>query len=160
MRVLLALILALGSVALLVGGFVLGLIGFAELNADNQTYKVEFKNSGAECGQGTLRLDLDDGSPLYCGVGRPISPPDVSLPGFTQAQNQEVLSLARDLGNGGLSAADQREIQTLVDGFAATVPDAARPDHPSIWDPNYAWLGVPMFLAGAVGLILMNRAGS
>jgi len=159
-RVVLALIAGLGCVALLTGGFVLGLVGFAELNSDNQTYKVEFKHSGDECGGGTLRLDLEDGSPLYCGVGRPISPPEVSLPGFTPEQNQKVLRLAGELGSSGLTATEQREIQNQVDGFAATVPDTVRPDHPSIGDPNIAWLGVGMFLAGAVGLILMNRAGT
>jgi hypothetical protein len=159
-RVLLALIAGLGCVALLAMGFVLGLVGFAELYADNQTYKVGFKHAGDECGKRSLWLDLDDGSPLHCGAGTPINPPDVSLPGFTQKQNQLVASLAGELGSGGLTPAEQLEIQSQVDGFAASVPEAARPDHRSIWDPNRVWLGAAMFLVGAIGLILMGRPRS
>jgi hypothetical protein len=153
MRLLLTVVALLGSVALLIFGGVSALVGYAEQHSADQTYVIGFKQTGSGCSSGELFLSVENGKPLYCepvGV-RPMSG-SAGLPGFTDSQNEEVLTLAARLGRDRLSGVDEQQLQALVDKFAATVPAAARPDHHSdIWGARRLWLGVGAFAVGLIG---------
>ncbi|MQA11679.1 MAG: hypothetical protein GEU98_24645 [Pseudonocardiaceae bacterium] len=120
-----------------------------------QAYLVGFL-PGAGCDDAhELYLRIEDGAVVDCvpagvtfGSGR------VRLPGFTDAQNEQVRTLAERLGSSGLSAAEQREIQNRVDNLTAAVPSAERPygDH-AVSGADRTWLGVGMLVAALLGIV-------
>lgn len=157
MRLFLACVAAIVSVSLVAFGAVSALVGLLNQGEADEVYVVQFKRPGDECGGARqMHLDVTDGKPLACrpgyaGVvgGRASS----DLPGFADAQNEQVRALAEELGSGGLSAAEQRQIQDRVDQISATVPTAERPDRkPGLWGARLAWLGGGMVVAGILGL--------
>lgn len=154
----------LGGLALFVGGFVFAIVGFADQRVADHVYVVAYKHSGDDCGPERLAFDVEDGAPLSC-TAVPMLDVDVDLPGFSETQNNDVESLAARLGSGGLSTADQQQIQSLVDRYAAGVPAEERP-YPSrafielygLWGARLGWLGVGMIGAAVVIYVVMRRA--
>jgi hypothetical protein len=158
MRCLVGLLVALGCTALFVGGAATAFVGFADQNVANHIYKVGFKHAGDECGAESLVLSIEDGAPLVCGpIGMPLQRQKVDFPGFTDAQNDEVFTLASELGSGGLSAAEQRQIQDWVDRLAAAVAPADRPQRSGLWGARLGWLGIGMVAISIVGLIALRQ---
>ncbi|MEV0729747.1 hypothetical protein [Polymorphospora sp. NPDC050346] len=160
MRLLLACLVAIVSVGLVAFGGVSALAGFLDQRAADRVYVVQFKRPGDECGGARqLHLDVTDGKPLSCrpgyaGVVGGYARND--LPGFADAQNEQVLALAEGLGGDGLSSAEQRQIQDRVDQILATVPAAERPDRkPGLWGARQAWLGGGLAMAGVIGLVAL-----
>jgi hypothetical protein len=160
MRVLLLMLAAVVAVGMVAVGGVGALVGYLDQREADQTYTVEFTSVGADCGGAwQVHLDLADGKPLACRPGYTGvvgSSPRDDFPGFSDEQNERVLALAASLGSDGISAADQGEIQALVDQTAAGVPDGQRPDRrPGLWGARQAWLGGGLAVSGALGLIAM-----
>jgi hypothetical protein len=163
MRVLLAVIAVLGGLGLFVGGLMFALVGFADQRVADHVYVVAYKHSGDDCGPGRVTFDLEDGAPLGCSPV-PLTEVNVNLPGFSKAQNGDLESLAAELGAGGLSAAEQQQIQGLVDRYAAGVPAEERP-YPAeayislygIWGARLGWLGVGMLGAAVAIAIVLHR---
>jgi hypothetical protein len=142
------------------GAFVLGAVavvaGIAEQHAANNTYVVTIATSGDDCGANKVAFDVG-GNLLSCA--NPVVPPSDTVarfPGFTDEQDQQITDLAHQIGaNGSLSDAGLAEIQTQVDKFAATVPEAKKPHYDEgvsvepLWG---AWLAVVGGLAAVLGL--------
>jgi hypothetical protein len=159
-RLLLACLVAIVSVGLISFGGVSALAGYLDQREANRVYVVQFKRPGDECGGARqMHLDVTDGKPLSCrpGYAGVIGGyPRNDLPGFTDAQNEDVLTLAEGLGGDGLSATEQRQIQDRVDQIVGTVPAAERPDRkPGLWGARQAWVGGGLALAGVVGLAVL-----
>lgn len=159
MRLFLACVAAFVSVSLVAFGGVSVLVGLLNQREADGVYVVQFNRPGDECGGARqLHLNVTDGKPLACrpgyaGVGG-FARSD--LPGFADAQNEEVRALAEKLGSDGLSAAEQRQLQDRVDQISATVPTAERPDRkPGLWGARLAWLGGGMAVAGILGLVAL-----
>jgi hypothetical protein len=160
LRLLLACVAAIVSVGLVAFGGVSALAGFLDQREADRVYVVQFKRPGDECGAARrMHLDVTDGKPLSCRPGFTGAVGGYArndLPGFAEAQNQEVLVLAERLGGDGLSTAEQRQIQDRVDQIAAGLPAAERPDRkPGLWGARQAWLGGGLAMAGAVGLVVL-----
>lgn len=160
LRLLLACLVAIVSVGLVAFGGVSALAGYLDQREADRVYVVQFKRPGDECGAARqMHLDVASGEPLSCrpgyaGVIGGYAMDD--LPGFTDAQNDEILALAKSLGGDGLSTAEQGQIQDRVDQIAATVPAAERPDRkPGLWGARQAKLGGALALAGVVGLAVL-----
>lgn len=72
--------------------------------------------------------------------------------------------LAKDLGADGVSAAEQQRIQQLVDKFAATVPEAARPHYDEgvslgpLWGAGLAWTGVGVVVVCVLACFAILRS--
>lgn len=151
-KLVIAIVAALGFAALFAYGATSVLVGIAEQRHLDGAYVVGFV-PGSGCGDPhELYLSVEDGEVLDCvqagmgGSGR------VSLPGFTRAQNEQVQALAEERGQDGLSAADQREIQERVDRILATVPPSELPYHDQwTWGSNRAWLGAGMVAVAVLG---------
>jgi hypothetical protein len=151
-RMVLTMLAVFACVALFAVGVPSVLVGIAEQRHADRAYVVGFV-PGSRCGDDhELYLSVRDGEPLDCvsaglsGSGR------VRLPGFTDAQDEQVETLAEQLGTDGLSAAEQREIQDRVDKLTATVPPSARPYRDqAVWGAGRAWLGAGMAIAGILG---------
>ncbi|MEV6648409.1 hypothetical protein [Amycolatopsis sp. NPDC051371] len=109
--------------ALAAFGGILTLAGIGEQHAVDTTYVADFGRSGEECGSGPMHFDESDGEVLTCLPGGS----SAGFPGFSDEQNGEIETLAKQLGADTLSEADQARVQQRVDDFAATVPDSARP---------------------------------
>lgn len=165
MRVLVAVAVMLGGLGLFVGGFTFGLVGFADQRVADHVYVVAYKHPGDDCGPERLELDVEDGVPLACSPVPVTSQVKVDLPGFTETQNADVENLAKELGAGGLSTSDQRQIQALVDRYAAGVPAGQRP-YPAdafiswhgIWGARLGWIGVGMVAAAVLIYVAIRRA--
>jgi hypothetical protein len=159
MRVLLVMLFALGCAGLFAGGVLFAVDGFAEQRSADRAYVVGFQTAGTECGTYGLHLNSGDGTPLTCvpvGV-RPAPGQRAGLRGFSDAQYDEVMTLAARLGSGGLSATEQRQIQDRVDQFAAGVPPADRPFPDSgLWGARRGWLGVGMLVASVLGFVALR----
>lgn len=161
MRILLMMLGAIGSVALFAVGVPMVLIGFAEQGHLDEAYVVGFV-PGAGCDDGhELYLDVEDGAVLDCvpsgvtsGSGR------VSLPGFTDAQEEELAALAARFGVDGLAPGERQELQSLVDEFAATVPAEKRPyGDEAVSGTGRVWLGGGMIVAALAGTAATFRFG-
>ncbi|WP_155058503.1 hypothetical protein [Streptomyces blattellae] len=169
MRVFLASLAAVGGVGLAAAGLVFVPIGVLEQRSAGDMYEVAFQQVGDECSGGhELYLDIENGTPLDCVPSYVIGgSPRVDLPGFTEAQNDEVARLGRQLGSEGLTDAEQHRIQNRIDEIAAAIPDADRPLPDSatvwpadagVWGARRAWLGGGMIAVGILGIIYAMRA--
>jgi hypothetical protein len=157
----------LGFVALLsmgVAGATAIVVGIAEQHAAENTYVVGLSRPGADCGSGAVGFDVSDGAVLSCELaGFPAGSDVADFPGFSDAQNQEVTDLAKQLGGDGLSTADQQQIQGLVDQFAATVPAAQRPHYDEgvsvepLWGAGLAWVGAAALAVSVLVHVLVLR---
>lgn len=105
------------------------IVGIAEQNAINQTYVVGFAGPGDDCPRGEAFFDESNGESLDCVQRGFTAGGESELPGFTDKQNQTMVALASSLGVDGLSAAEQQEIQDLVDTYAASVPESKQPHY-------------------------------
>ncbi len=140
------------AVALVLGGAWLMIAGGFQRVGYYMEYTIGFSEAGDSCGIHLVQLDRQSGRPLYCAsrstsVGASSMPSSDSLasfPGFTDAQNSQVLNLATSkAGSVGLTRAEEREIQDLVDSFAAPLADK----HGFWWGTRNLLVG-----AGAAGL--------
>jgi hypothetical protein len=151
----------------LIASFVVGIagiaavfVGTADQYAANSTYVADFASHGDGCGPYEVHFDEDGGGVLAC-VGSAES--SVDFPGFTDAQNDEIESLALTLGEDGLSDADQERIQQRIDDFAATVPDSDRPRFDAsvsigpLRGAGLAWTGGAALLFGVLGIVALLR---
>lgn len=163
MRFLLVFLGALGAVTLFAFGVPSVLVGIAEQRHIDEAYVVGFVPDASCDDAYELYLRVEDGAILDCvqaGVGIVRSSGRVSLPGFTDAQNQLLQQLAAELGSDGLSAVEQRNIQQRVDEFAATVPPEHRPyGELAVSGADRAWLGGGMIVAAIVAVIVSFRFG-
>jgi hypothetical protein len=162
MRVLLMILAVLGGVALFVGGTLFVLVGIAEQSDADGTYVVGFV-PGADCDDAhELYLRVEDGSVLRClPAGSSARLGRVTLPGFTDEQDEQLAALLTRLAPDGLPAAEQRELQLGVDALAAAVPPEARPyGDRAVWGAGRAWLGAGMVVAGIIGVGLGVRLAS
>lgn len=152
-RYLLALLAGIGCLVLLVAGGAFAAMGVGEQRAIDRSYTVRFAVPETGCGVGVLlTLNVEDGKILRCTMGYD------GLPGFTDEQDEAVLALARELGAGGLSAADQQAIQARVDSFAARVPRAERPyGDQLVAGRQKSGLGAIMVVAAIFGFVLIVR---
>jgi hypothetical protein len=161
MRVLLWVLGYVGSLALVLGGFVLGFVGFADLNVERSAYRVDVGPAGGDCGNGMVHLDEATGEELYCGpagVIRTQKPKTNAMYGFSAEQKDDVYTLARDLGRDGLSESDEAELQALVDKYKAATPPADRlRTAKRRWGVPDAWIGAGMVVAGGVGILIARR---
>ncbi|WP_328617498.1 hypothetical protein OHS18_15285 [Amycolatopsis sp. NBC_00355] len=154
------------SVVLLVALTAIGaaavLAGVAEQHAADNAYVADFARPGAECGSGEVHFDESDGVVLAC---LPRGGSSVRFPGFSDAQNDDVEALAKNLGADSLSTVDRARIQQRVDEIAATVPEPARPHYDEgmslgpVWGAGLAWAGGAVALLGGLGLYLRRRRG-
>ncbi|MFE6612874.1 hypothetical protein [Amycolatopsis sp. NPDC057786] len=153
MRLVLAMLLVPVSVALVPLGVVFVLIGAAEQRHAENAYVVGFV-PGAGCDDDhELYLSVKDGEHMDCVPAGGFASGRVHLPGFTDAQNDQVDTLAEELGGDGLSAPDQREIQSLVDRLAPTVPPDRRLYHDqALWGTGRIRLGAGMIVIGVLGV--------
>ncbi|TDD28917.1 hypothetical protein E1218_05755 [Kribbella turkmenica] len=151
----------LAACGLVFAGLMIGFVGFADLNVERNVYRLDVARSGDDCGGGFVHLDAGTGAELYCGsVGvRPIQKPKTNaMFGFTAEQKAEVYRLARELGEDGLSAADEDRIQALVEKYKATVPPADRYRTANRrWGVPDAWIGVGMIGAGGLGILVLRQ---
>ncbi|MFJ3102180.1 hypothetical protein [Streptomyces sp. NPDC086835] len=168
MRLFVAVLVALVGVGLAAVGLSFVLVGLLEQRSAADMYEVAFQQVGDECRGGhELHLDIENGAPLDCVPSYVIGgSPRVDLPGFTEAQNDEVAALGGQLGSGGLTDAEQRLVQDRVDKIAATVPAADRPRPDSatvwladagVWGARRAWLGGGMVVVGIVSTVAAMR---
>jgi len=151
--------------AILVGVFVVAsslayvIVGIAEQNAMSQTYVVGFGAPGEDCPRGEAFFDKTTGESLDCVQTGGFGAGQASLPGFSDEQNQSMTALAGELGADGLSAADQQEIQALVDTYAATVPASKQPRY----DEGVYAFGLYgtrlVVVSGVVGLLALAAIG-
>lgn len=155
------LVAVLGCAALFAIGGVSVLIGLAEQDHADEAYVVGYV-PGAGCDDAhELYLRTEDGAILDCvSAGISFGSGRISLPGFTDEQNARVGTLNDQLGQDGLSVADQREIQFTVDKLAAAVPPAARPyGDQSVWGAARAWLGGALIATAILGAAAVFRFG-
>jgi hypothetical protein len=147
---------ALAAVALVLGGLAITAIGGFHLYEDHLVYKVGFKKSGDGCGSNEVTLSESSGDPLFCSLSPVIvGPRTAEFPGFTDAQNADVFSLAHKLAeDNSLSDDERQQIQDLVTKYAGTVPPQQRPQHSYWWGPRLLIGGV-----GAIGLGVLLGAG-
>ncbi len=118
---------------------------------------------GASCDDAhELYLRVEDGSVLRrmpagasAWLGR------VTLPGFTDEQDEQLAELLTRLAPDGLPAAEQREIQQRVDELAAAVPPEARPyGDRRVWGAGQAWPGAGMVVVAIIGVGAFVRLAS
>ena len=133
---------------LFLGGAAIMFWGFAGPGPGPQTYRVDFMHEGDGCvGDGDpIMVNVDDGEPLDCLPRSPLAnygTPAVDLPGFTDAENKEVLDLSENLGADGISDAERPQLQTKVDQITASLPPDLRPHHhPFLWGGQLVALGL------------------
>jgi hypothetical protein len=156
MRLLLACLAMFVCISAVAFGGVGALVGYLDQREADGFYVVQFKRPGDKCGSSRqMHLDVADGKPLGCRPGYAgfAGGSRGSLSGFSPAQNEEVRTLAEELGADGLSDAEQRQIQARVDQILTTVPAAERPDRkPGLWGARLAWLCGGMAVAGILGI--------
>lgn len=149
----------LAGVFVVAGSLAYLIVGLAEQNAMSQTYVVGFGAPGEDCPRGEAFFDETTGKSLDCVQTGGFGSGQASLPGFSDEQNQSMTTLAGELGADGLSAADQQEIQALVDTYAATVPASEQPHYD---EGVYAFglYGTRLaVVSGAVGLLALAAIG-
>jgi hypothetical protein len=150
------------SCALVFAGCMIAFFGFLDLATERDVYRVDVGPRGEDCGKGMVHLDVRTGEELYCGNPGIVwmqKPKSNAMFGFTDEQKDDVYRLARELGEDGLSAADEDRLQALLDKYKATVLPAHRyrtadrrfgvPD---------AWIGVGMIVVGGLGLLALRRS--
>jgi hypothetical protein len=126
------LLILLGVLALMAafgGGITMAFLGFVSEYADNYTYKVGFKHPGDACGNNKVAFDVVGGAPLTCGFGL-----HRKLPGFTEAEDDELVKMAKQLGTDGIDAASAAVVHGLEDGCRRTDPGGRAdvlPVHPT-----------------------------
>jgi len=155
-KVLLVLGCGLGLTGLFGGGLGVAFWGFADQYAAHYTYKVGFKHPGDDCGNNELAVDLSTGEPLGCAPHgfQSLSSVRVELPGFSDQQNEDVLTLSRQLGAGGFTSAEREQLQRKVDQLVASLPADRLPKHEWLW----GWrLGVLGLLALSIPVVVVGR---
>lgn len=152
------LLVCLACVVAFAGGFPLMIAGFGQQRETGNTYVVDYRHNGDDCGSSKLTIDLDTGRALAC-VPLGVRPYDdgAELPGFSDAQNEQVIALSEKLSPDGLVAGERDQIQALVDKFAATVPAAERPDRNAGRWGALGWLGVALELLVVLIYIFVIR---
>jgi hypothetical protein len=154
------LLACLAMIAAFAGGWPLLIAGFGQQREADNIYTVDFRHDHDDCGASKLTIDLDTGRALQC-VPLGVRPDDggADLPGFTDAQNEQVIELAVKLSPDGLTAPERQQIQDLVDKFAATVPAAERGDRHSglFWGARLAWMGVALELVALLLYLFVIR---
>jgi hypothetical protein len=161
MRLSLAMAGAVGSIMVIAFGLASALVGFLDQSSADKAYEVEFRHPGDECSPAhELHLSVSDGKPLPCvragflPVGR-----RAQVEGFTEAQTDEVIKLATELGASGLSAGEQRRIQHQVDRILISVPPAKRAHYEAtisvggLWGRDLGWTAIGAVVAAALGCI-------
>lgn len=145
-------------VFLLAVGYVLA--GVGQQMDINRTYVVGFASPDEECPWAGAFFDEATGESLACVVKGAVPLSEATLPGFTEEQNQNMVDLAETLGDDGpgLSAADQREIQDLVDTYAATVPESKRPTYDEGFF-SFGLHGTTLAVTGGVVALLALAGG-
>ncbi|WP_326837457.1 hypothetical protein VSH64_21630 [Amycolatopsis rhabdoformis] len=146
------------AVALLFGAGLL-LTGNAQRSDVANAYRIEFGHEGAECDEYlTVHLSADTGEALACTPSGISFGATQGFPGFTPAQDGEVGALVRRLAPGGLTEAEQQQIQTTVDRLAAGVPEANRPYHYSgLWGTGEMGVGGALVVAAPVLFFTLRR---
>jgi hypothetical protein len=154
------LLACLAMVAAFAGGWPLLIAGFGQQREADNLYTVDFRHDHDDCGASKLTIDLDTGRALQC-VPLGVRPYDggSDLPGFTDAQNEQVIALSEKLSRDGLLPPERKQIQALVDKFAATVPAAERGDRHSglLWGARMAWTGVALELIALLLYLFVVR---
>jgi hypothetical protein len=150
----------IASFVLGIAGFIAVFVGLADQNAADSAYVADFGSPGDDCGSAEVHFDEDGGGVLTCAGS---SESSVDFPGFTDAQNEEIESLALTLGEGGLSDTEQERIQQRIDDIAARVPDSDRPRYEPfmslgpVWGAGLAWAGGGALLLGVLGIGALVR---
>lgn len=154
MRFVLAFLGALAGVALAAYGATSVLVGFGEQRYVDRAYVVGFV-PGSGCGDAhDLYLRIEDGEVLDCVPEGGLGSGRVHLTGFTDGQEDQVQDLVEQLGDDGLSAEDQDEVQRLVDSIAAEVPPAERPyGDQAVSGTTRIWAGAAMAVGGMLGAV-------
>lgn len=146
--------------ALFGGGGLFVVVGVAEVMSDAERHDVQFARPGDKCDGGRLKVDVQDGAPLVCTIGTPLEQPEFGrLPGFSDAQQQQVEFVIRSLGRDGLSDDEQQQIQGLVDRIAVTTPPVRDSAVPGPYGAQRIVLGVLMLVVLAVGSRVLHRTG-
>ena len=109
MRLTVAMIGMVVGVLVIAFGLATVLAGFLDQGAADKAYVVEFKHPGEKCSPAhELHLSVSDGEPLPCvRAGFLPAGRNAQLEGFTEAQTDQVIKLAREAGRDGLSTAEQ-----------------------------------------------------
>jgi len=161
MRCLFSGIAYLLSNGLVFAGCMIAFFGFADLNVERNAYRLDVGRSGGDCGGGFVHLDVETGAQLHCGPGGVMliqKPKSNAMFGFTDEQKDDVYSSARELGQDGLSEADEDQIQARVDKYKATVRPADRYRTANRrWGVPDAWSGVAMLVVGGLGILIVRR---
>lgn len=160
MRLALLILMPLVTVGLLLAGAAFIIIGVMEQNEAEHTYVVGFV-PGASCDDDNgLYLGTEDGVVWECAPSyySGITGADVDLPGFTELQNQHIAGLASQLGQDGLTTAEQTEIQHNVNRIATGLPPEALPYGTDLlWGANRAWIGGLMVACALACFVLFLR---
>jgi hypothetical protein len=145
--------------AVLLPGFACLITGIGQSGDVRNAYQVEFGRPGDTCDASVdVHLDVATGEPVTCtGLDIPVGA-GVGFAGFTAERNREIASLAARLGEGGLTDAEQRQVQARVDEIAATVPEEDRPyRYSGLWGTGLALLGGAIIAAGVLLFILWRH---
>jgi hypothetical protein len=138
----------------------LGLYGFFEI-LDGQfeqrniehMYEVVFVDDRSDdCAEGRrdLYVSTTDGAIMQCAPSWMSAVyARADLHGLDDDQNSQVGDLVEELGRGGLTEGEQAQIQHLVDGFVATVPEDERLYRDQwVYGTARIWYGAAMIVAG------------
>jgi hypothetical protein len=160
-RALVVIVGAIGAILAVIVGLLFIPIGIFEQRDADAAYVVVFGRSGEDCPPNGLVLSASNGKPLSCvQEGMMAGPGGVNLTGFTQGQTTQVTGLARELGSDGLSDDELRQVQELVDRYAAQVPAGDRPYADAwLWGVGRTWTGVAMIVVGLLAGVLVVRRG-
>lgn len=140
------------------------IIGISEQVKYDHTYEVKFNVSGQECDPGTVTFSMTDGSVLDCGLKGtvPMGPVDADFPGFSKAQDQAVMALAKQLGEDRIQEDDAGRIQERVDQIAGTLPAGSRPSYHEgmrigpLWGRSLAYAGGGLIAAILLALVVLR----
>jgi hypothetical protein len=130
--------------------------GCAQSSDVRDRFTVRFTHQNADCSDDEtvfLYLDTATGQPMGCRlVGFALGGGDDGPKYFDYQQSEQVLALAARLGKDGLSDADQRQIQGLVDSIAARLPQARVPyQYTGLWGRGLSLAGLVIAVL-AIGL--------
>lgn len=121
-------------------------------NIENMYEVVFVDDPGDDCAEGRrdLYVSTTDGAIMQCipsWMTRVYASAD--LHGFTDDQNSQVGDLVEELGRGGLTEGEQAQIQHVVDGFAAAVPEDERLYRDQwVYGTARIWYGAAMIATG------------
>jgi hypothetical protein len=140
------------------------IIGISQQVTYNHTYEVRFNVSGQECDPDTVTFSMTDGSVLDCGLKGtvPMGPVDADFPGFSKAQDQAVMALAKQLGGDRIQEDDMSRIQERVDQIADTRPPESRPSYHQglrigpLWGRSLAFAGGAVIVAILIALVVLR----